>query len=344
MAIRLLERGITSFTIYEKSDGVGGTWRDNTYPGAACDVPRTCTASRSLPRPTGPASSPSSPRSSSYFESLVDRFGLGPHLRFGVAITAATWDDDEAVAPAATSEGSRSRSSTSRSSSAGSASSTARTSPTSPGSSPSRGRCSTRPAGTTTTTCGASASRSSASARARSSSCRGSAAEARQLTLFQRSVNYVAPKPDRRFRPWEHWLLEHVGPLQRLYRAVDLLAVRGPVHAHAAREPLGAMLQKTVRASSSPAMVSAGSAAPRRSIPDYTPGCRRILIANDWYPTLLRPNSSVVTDGDRAGHADTAWSRPPERRSTSTRSSSGPASTHRVPVAAAHHRARRDST
>lgn len=39
MAIRLRDAGIDSFTIYEKSDGVGGTWRDNTYPDAACDVP-----------------------------------------------------------------------------------------------------------------------------------------------------------------------------------------------------------------------------------------------------------------------------------------------------------------
>jgi cation diffusion facilitator CzcD-associated flavoprotein CzcO len=39
MAIRLQQMGITSFTIYEAASGIGGTWRDNTYPGAACDVP-----------------------------------------------------------------------------------------------------------------------------------------------------------------------------------------------------------------------------------------------------------------------------------------------------------------
>lgn len=39
MAIRLLRAGLDDFVIFERSDGVGGTWRTNTYPGAACDVP-----------------------------------------------------------------------------------------------------------------------------------------------------------------------------------------------------------------------------------------------------------------------------------------------------------------
>jgi cation diffusion facilitator CzcD-associated flavoprotein CzcO len=117
---------------------------------------------------------------------------------------------------------------------------------------------------------------------------------ARQLTLFQRSVNYVAPKPDRRFRNWEHWLLEHVRPLQRAYRASIYwrFELRFTLMRKGSR--LGRMLQdrfgKELAAMVSPKLPA------EALIPDYVPGCRRLLIANDWYPTLLRPGVDVITD------------------------------------------------
>ena len=120
------------------------------------------------------------------------------------------------------------------------------------------------------------------------------AAQARHTTLFQRSVNYVAPKPDRRYRPWERWLLDHVPPLQRAYRASIYwrFEARFPLMRKGNR--LGKLMQDRFGKELGK-LVS--STLPREAlIPDYTPGCRRILIANDWYPTLLRPDVEVVTD------------------------------------------------
>ncbi len=91
MAIQLREAGIESFTIYEKSDGVGGTWRDNTYPGAACDVPSHLYSFSFSPKTDWTRKFPEQPEILGYFESLVDRHDLGPHLRLGVEAVAASW-------------------------------------------------------------------------------------------------------------------------------------------------------------------------------------------------------------------------------------------------------------
>lgn len=61
--VRLRRAGITDFVILERAGSVGGTWRDNSYPGCACDVPSTSTPSPSRPTPSGPGSSRASPTS-----------------------------------------------------------------------------------------------------------------------------------------------------------------------------------------------------------------------------------------------------------------------------------------
>jgi len=93
MAIRLRQAGIDTFTIYEKSDGVGGTWRDNTYPGAACDVPSHLYSFSFASKNDWTRKFAEQPEILAYFESLVDRYDLGPHLRFGTEVTEAHYDD-----------------------------------------------------------------------------------------------------------------------------------------------------------------------------------------------------------------------------------------------------------
>src|SRR5690606_10955607 len=94
MGIQLLQRGIDSFTIYEKSDGVGGTWRDNTYPGAACDVPSHLYSLSFAPKTDWSRKFPGQAEILDYFESLVGRFGLEPHLRLNTEVTEIRWDDE----------------------------------------------------------------------------------------------------------------------------------------------------------------------------------------------------------------------------------------------------------
>ena len=89
----LRDAGIDSFTIYEKSDGVGGTWRDNSYPHAACDVPSHLYSFSFASKADWTRKFARQPEILGYFESLVDRFDLARHLRLGVEVTEAHYDD-----------------------------------------------------------------------------------------------------------------------------------------------------------------------------------------------------------------------------------------------------------
>ena len=90
--VKLKEAGIHTFTIYESSLGIGGTWWDNTYPGAEVDVgsPLYCFSFKPYDWTRTHARQPELQK---YLEETVDEFGLRPHLQLGVGVVSATWDD-----------------------------------------------------------------------------------------------------------------------------------------------------------------------------------------------------------------------------------------------------------
>jgi cation diffusion facilitator CzcD-associated flavoprotein CzcO len=95
-AVGLQRAGFTNFTIFEKSEQPGGTWYDNTFPGAACDIPSVL-YSYSF-RPGDWASTHGTQREIlSYIGKVVDENGLRPHLRLGVEVTSVTWNSDSAT-------------------------------------------------------------------------------------------------------------------------------------------------------------------------------------------------------------------------------------------------------
>jgi len=94
--VNLKRAGIHTFTIYESSLGVGGTWWDNTYPGAEVDVPSHLYCYSFKPH-TWTRTHARQPELQKYLEETVDEFGLRPHLRLGTAVQGATWDDQEHV-------------------------------------------------------------------------------------------------------------------------------------------------------------------------------------------------------------------------------------------------------
>ena len=91
-AVHLKRIGVTSFTIFEQSAGPGGTWWDNTYPGAECDVEIAFYA-YSFMAHDWPRSHASQPEILAYVKAVIDRFELQPHVRYNSAITSAVWDD-----------------------------------------------------------------------------------------------------------------------------------------------------------------------------------------------------------------------------------------------------------
>lgn len=95
-AVALRQAGFDDIAIIERSDGVGGTWRSNTYPGAACDVQSHLYSLSFAPNPGWSRTYARQPEILAYLESVADEFDLRRHLRLDTALTRARWDEDEA--------------------------------------------------------------------------------------------------------------------------------------------------------------------------------------------------------------------------------------------------------
>ncbi|MBW2416519.1 MAG: NAD(P)/FAD-dependent oxidoreductase, partial [Deltaproteobacteria bacterium] len=92
-AIRLKQLGIESFTIFERASEIGGTWRDNTYPGAACDVPSHAYSLSFEPKSDWSLRFAASDEIQQYLLDLVEKWGLRSHLRLDTAIAEARFDE-----------------------------------------------------------------------------------------------------------------------------------------------------------------------------------------------------------------------------------------------------------
>ena len=148
-AIKLDEHGFGDFLVVDKGQTVGGTWRDNTYPGAACDVPSQLYSFSFAPNPDWSRSFSPQPEIQAYLERTARESGVLDRFRFGVTVEDAVWDEDEPVWHVGTDHGRRHRRRRWSPAPAGSRSPSC---PRSRASTPSPARSSTPPAGTTTTT------------------------------------------------------------------------------------------------------------------------------------------------------------------------------------------------
>src|ERR1017187_9204883 len=94
-AVKLLDAGIHTFTIFEQSDGVGGTWRDNVYPGCEVDVGSHLYSFSFMPYDWS-RNYARQPEVLRYLESVADYYGLGSHCRFNTRVIEAVWNDETA--------------------------------------------------------------------------------------------------------------------------------------------------------------------------------------------------------------------------------------------------------
>ncbi|HWJ61412.1 MAG TPA: NAD(P)/FAD-dependent oxidoreductase [Acidimicrobiales bacterium] len=290
MACRLRQAGIESFTIYEKADAVGGTWRDNTYPGAACDVPSHLYSLSFAPKTDWTRKFPEQPEILGYLNEVTDRFGLRPHLRLGTELTEATWDDDAACWRLAFADGSTDVADVVV---AATGQLNRPQIPVIPGLDDFEG-----------TVFHSARWDHDHDLTGRDVAVIGIGASAIQfvpeiaktsgeLTLFQRSSNFVAPKPDGVFSEQTQERFRRYPALQRLYRLsiwarFDARWLWFRKDSRAAK-----LLEKRFAAELGKAVSDELPA--EALLPDYPLGCKRILISNDWYPTLFRPNVEVVT-------------------------------------------------
>src|ERR1700687_689154 len=95
MAIKLHEAGITDVTIYEKASDVGGTWRDNTYPGLSCDVPSRFYQYTFATKPAWTHFFAPGAEVQNYFAKVADDRGVRQHIRFNTEIVDARFDNNQ---------------------------------------------------------------------------------------------------------------------------------------------------------------------------------------------------------------------------------------------------------
>ncbi len=93
-AIRLKQEGMHDFVVLERADDVGGTWRDNSYPGCACDVPSNLYSFSFAPNPEWTRAFSPQPEIFEYLRACASRYGITPHVRFRHAVTNAAWEEE----------------------------------------------------------------------------------------------------------------------------------------------------------------------------------------------------------------------------------------------------------
>lgn len=92
-AIKLRDAGLTDFTVYEKADRLGGTWRENTYPGLSCDVPSHLYSYSFALTPEWSHRFSPGPEIRAYFEQVAEDHGVVPHVRFDDPVTACLFSN-----------------------------------------------------------------------------------------------------------------------------------------------------------------------------------------------------------------------------------------------------------
>ena len=94
LAWNLRRAGITDFLVLERAQSVGGVWRDNTYPGAACDVPSHLYSLSFAPNPDWERTFSRGGPICDYLERVADEHGVTPYIRFGEELLDARWEDE----------------------------------------------------------------------------------------------------------------------------------------------------------------------------------------------------------------------------------------------------------
>jgi cation diffusion facilitator CzcD-associated flavoprotein CzcO len=294
MAIALKRAGIDDFVVLEKAGAVGGTWRDNVYPGCACDVPSHVYSFSFEPNPRWSATYAAQPEIRRYVEHCTDKYDIRRHVRLNAEVTGAEFDEKSGLWTVTTASG---ESMTARVVMAGLGGLARFTLPRLPGLESFKGRAfhsaawdtSFDPAGKRIACIGTGASAIQFVPEL--------AKTAAQLHLFQRTPAWVLPRPERPYTELQKLLFERVPGLAFLHRQsifwqhelrgfafvsrpailkwAERLAVRH-IHRHIKDPELR-----------------------RKLTPDYRMGCKRILMSNTYYKALARPNVEVITDGVR---------------------------------------------
>ncbi|HRD45150.1 MAG TPA: NAD(P)/FAD-dependent oxidoreductase [Caulobacter sp.] len=290
-AIKLKAAGFGNLVVLEKGDRIGGTWRDNTYPGACCDVPsRLYSLSFALNPDWSRAYSPQ-PEIRAYMERVADQFGVTPLFRFNAEVEKAVWNA-AAGRWMVTLKGGETLSAPVLVSGLGQLNK--------PGYAGIPGR------ETFTGDSWHSARwRHDIDLTGKIVGCIGAGASAIQyipeiakdagkVVIFQRTPNYIVPRLDRPFSAFEKWLFRTLPFTDRALRwfTWKMMDLRfqafktGTKSAENFKKLALKYLDDTIKDPELKAKLT----------PDYPIGCKRILVSDDYYQALARDNVELVTE------------------------------------------------
>lgn len=289
-AIKLQESGEFDFLCIDRGSEVGGTWRDNTYPGAACDVPSQLYSFSFALNPNWSHSFSRQQEIQQYLRDVANSAHVLDRFRFNVRFEAAAWDADAGLWRIETSAGPT----------------------TAEVLVPAAGALSEpklpaiegldRFAGPLFHSAQWDHQQSLAGRRVAVIGTGASAiqivpelaSQVARLEVYQRTAPWVMPRHDRPYRRWQQRLLRYLPGLQRLTRIGVYVLREATVPMFIAWPGLGKLASRAAianidRSISDPALRA-------KVMPHFDLGCKRVLISNDWYPALARDNVELVTD------------------------------------------------
>lgn len=291
-AIRLKQTGVDDFLLFERAKDVGGTWRDNSYPGCACDVESHLYSFSFAPNPEWSRMFSPQPEIFAYLRKCADDYGIVPHVRFDHAIGDVRWNDDARRWHVSTSHGPYTADIVISAMGALCEPSI----PEIAGMADFQGTVfhSARWnhdfdfAGKRVAVIGTGASAIQFVPEIQ--------AKVQKLTLFQRTPAWVLPRMDREISEDE----------RSTYRKFPLLqkAVRSAIYARRELFVLGLRNPRSMAWLERFALKYLESQVPdaalrKKLTPDFRIGCKRVLISRDYLRSLGQPNVDVVTSGIR---------------------------------------------
>ncbi len=291
MAIKLREQGIEDFQILERSDDVGGTWRDNHYPGCACDVQSHLYSFSFEPNPEWTRMFARQPEIKAYLEKCAAKYDLRCHIVFGANVQNARYDETTATWMVKTADG-RSFSGRVLVSGMGGLSNPAM--PNVKGLNSFKGKAfhsahwdhSYDLSDKRVAVIGTGASAIQFVPQIQKA--------AKRVDLYQRTAPWIMPKPDREIGPRERRLYKALPALQNAYRTAIYWMLESRVLGFAVNPKLMTMVEGIARGHIKKQIKDPALRA--KVTPDYTIGCKRILISNDYYPALAQANVEVITN------------------------------------------------
>jgi len=291
-AIKLREAGL-DFVILEKGDAIGGTWRDNDYPGCRCDVPSHLYSYSFAPNPDWSSAFAPQAEIRAYIEGCADRWLIRPSVRFGAAVTRAELDEATGTWEVACADGRRFVADVVFAATGGLSRPLIPKLPglerfTGPSWHSAAWRHDVPLAGKRVAAIGTGASAIQFVPQI--------APEVDRLTLFQRTAPWVLPRPAHAFSERERRLF-HVPPVRWLYRQslywrLEARAIPFTLEPRILRYAQRLAIRHLHHQIRDPELR-------RKVTPTFTMGCKRVLMSNDYYPALARPNVDVVTAGIR---------------------------------------------